>query len=226
MARSYRYVSSLCKLCTFLLCFIFFILKLGRNVGGENRKHHHPQRGKEYRKYLTDRGYRVYIRPDGSHVHKGPPQSVPVCFYQRIYGAFQRIENNARKIDKGKQRRDVGREQVGNPAAGHPPDHDDQPVCPPNQRDRPHGNEGDMGHVYVERMRDVEKRDRNHQEQEVMEKEPPPLRAAIQPYEKIQQENNAYPKLDFPDEIVVVRGELSQNLQGKHKQDGETADQD
>lgn len=135
----------LCPLCRLLLFFLFRIILLFllirllnqiRNIDCKDWEHHHSQSCQQYGEYPSGSRHRDYIRSDGSHIHKCPPQSVSIIRDQRIHFMFKDKEGKAGEIDRCQQHRQIGDEQAGSPVVGEPAHYDGQCVSPSQQRNK------------------------------------------------------------------------------------------
>ena len=135
-----------CPLCRRFLLFFFRIILLFlfirllnqiRNIDCKDRKHHHSQSCQQHREYPTGSRHRNYIRSDGSHIHKCPPQSVSVVSHQRIHFMLKYKEGKTGEIDRCQQHRQIRDEQTRSPVVSKPSYYDSKCISSPQQRNKP-----------------------------------------------------------------------------------------
>ena len=200
-----------------------------QDIGGEDRKEHHAQRGKHHAKNLADGRNGENLGPDSRDVHPRPPECIAEAVEFGVDKHLVVVEDESGNISEDHDGEDIGDEEPPHFVFGDQPPHDDHH----GQEGPQQGHQADeyapvVGHVGSAPCQNVQVGNGNQQEEQVMPEKAVPALGSGPADEKIAQENQTDDELDREvgrgDVNVIARDNLPRNRREEHQSGNEFDD--
>ena len=187
----------------------FVVGELLYDVHGEDRKHHHAERGEQDGDDLPDGRDGEYLGSHRGHVHPGPPEGVAETVEFVIDQHLVVEKDQGREVGKDHYGDDIGPKEEFEPVIDHPVEHDvkgEEGAQQGGQADE-HGPVARQ--VGMAPMDDIQIGHRQQQKEEISDEKAPLARRGGHAHEKVEEEYDADDELQRqipPRKMFVIPG--------------------